>query len=96
MVKKPLANAGDVGSVPGWGRPPREENGNPLQSSCLENSMESGTWLGYSPWGCKRVIYNLATKQAATVSITEISFNILVNLVGVILGCNEIRLLISF
>ena len=33
---------GDVGSVPGLGRSPGEENGNPLQYSCLENSMDRG------------------------------------------------------
>ena len=30
------------GSNPGWGRSPGEENGNPLQYSCLENSMDRG------------------------------------------------------
>ena len=33
------------GSNPGWGRSPGEENGNPLQYSCLENSMDRGAWL---------------------------------------------------
>ena len=37
-------NAGDLGSIPGSGRPPGEGNGNPLQYSCLENSMEGGAW----------------------------------------------------
>ena len=38
MVKKnPLANAGDVGLIPGLGRSPGERNGNPLQYSCLGN-----------------------------------------------------------
>ena len=32
-------NAGDPGSIPGWGRPPGEGNGTPLQYSCLENPM---------------------------------------------------------
>ena len=36
MVKNLPANAGDSGSVPGEGRPPGRENGNPLQYSCLE------------------------------------------------------------
>ena len=36
-------NAGDLGSVPGWGRYPGEENGNPLQYSCLENPKDRGT-----------------------------------------------------
>ena len=33
-------NAGDPGSIPGSGRSPGEGNGNPLQYSCLENSMD--------------------------------------------------------
>ena len=37
-------NAGDLGSIPGSGRSPREGNGNPLQYSCLENPMDGGTW----------------------------------------------------
>ena len=38
------ANVGDPGSIPGSGRSPREGNGNPLHYSCLENSMDRGTW----------------------------------------------------
>ena len=33
-----------LGSIPGLGRSPGEGNGNPLQYSCLENSMERGGW----------------------------------------------------
>ena len=47
MVKNLPANAGDIrdsGSIPGSGRPPGEGNGNPLQYSCLENSMDGGAW----------------------------------------------------
>ena len=47
MVKNPPANAGDIrdtGSIPGLGRSPRGGNGNPLQYSCLENSMDRGAW----------------------------------------------------
>ena len=44
MVKNPPVNAGDVGSVPGSGRSPGVENGNPLQYSWLENPTDSGTW----------------------------------------------------
>ena len=44
MVKNPPANAGDTGLIPGWGRSPGAENGNPLQYSCLENPMDRGTW----------------------------------------------------
>ena len=44
MVKNPPANAGDLGSTLGSGRSPEEENGYPLQYSCLENSMDRGAW----------------------------------------------------
>ena len=37
-------DTGDVGSIPGSGRSPREGNGNPLQFPCLENSMDRGAW----------------------------------------------------
>ena len=40
----PPANAGDVGSIPGLGRSPGEGNRDPLQCSCLENSMDRGAW----------------------------------------------------
>ena len=36
--------SGDPGSIPGSGRAPREGNGNPLQYSCLEISMDRGAW----------------------------------------------------
>ena len=42
MVKNPPA--GDPGSTPGSGRSPREGNGNPLQYSCLESSIDRGAW----------------------------------------------------
>ena len=41
---KSACNAGDPGSIPGLGRSPGEGNGNPLQYSCLENSMGRGAW----------------------------------------------------
>ena len=41
-VKNPSANAGDTGSIPGLGRSPGVENGNPLQYSCLRNPMNRG------------------------------------------------------
>ena len=43
-VKATACNAGDPGSIPGWGKSPGEGNGNPLQYSCLENPMEGGAW----------------------------------------------------
>ena len=42
--KESVCNAGDPGSIPGSVRSPGEENGNPLQYSCLENSTERGAW----------------------------------------------------
>ena len=47
VVKNPPANAGstrDVGSIPGSGRSSGVGNGNLLQYSCLENSMDRGVW----------------------------------------------------
>ena len=42
--KESACNAGGLSSIPGSGRSPREGNGNPLQYSCLENSMDRGAW----------------------------------------------------
>ena len=51
--KASACNAGDPGLIPGSGRSPGEGNGNPLQYSCLENSMDVRSPVGYSPWGSK-------------------------------------------
>ena len=40
--KESACSVGDLGSIPILGRSPGEENGNPLQYSCLENPMEGG------------------------------------------------------
>ena len=53
ISKESACNAGDPGSIPGWGRSPGEGNGNPLQYSCLKNPMDRGAWLGYNPWDHK-------------------------------------------
>ena len=44
VVKNPPANAGGENSIPGSGRSLEERNGNSLQYSCLENSMDRGAW----------------------------------------------------
>ena len=44
MVKNLPTKVGDTGLIPGSGRPSGEGNGNPLQNSCLENSMDRGAW----------------------------------------------------
>ena len=43
-VRKPPINAGDTGSVSGWGRSLAGGHGNSLQYSCLENPMDRGDW----------------------------------------------------
>ena len=48
-------NAGDLGLIPGIGRPLGEGNGNPLQYSCRENPCGQRSLAGYSPWGPKEV-----------------------------------------
>ena len=53
MVKKPPANAGDMGSILVPGRSPGEGNGNILQYSCLGNPMDRGAWQATS--GCKEL-----------------------------------------
>ena len=47
VAKNSPANPGDTGatcSIPELGRTPGEGNGNPLEYSCLENSMDRGAW----------------------------------------------------
>ena len=44
MVKNPPADAGHTGLILGLGRSPGGGSGNPLQDSCLENSMDRGAW----------------------------------------------------
>ena len=59
--KESACSAGDLGSIPGLGRSPLEGNGNPLQYSCLENSMDGGAW-----WATVHgvsVRHKLVTKQ---------------------------------
>ena len=63
VVKNPPANAGDVGSAPGSERCPGV--GNPLQYSCLENSMDRGAWQLQS-MGSQRVGHNGACTHTHT------------------------------
>ena len=56
MVKNLTANAGDLrdnSSIPGSGRSPGGEHGNPLQYSCQKGSMDRGAWRAKSPQGRK-------------------------------------------
>ena len=51
--KESTCNAGYLGLIPRLGRSPGEGIGSPLQYSCLGNSHEQRSLVGYSPWGCK-------------------------------------------
>ena len=55
--KESACNAGDLGSVPGWGRSSGEGHGNPLQYSCLENPIDEGARQA-TVHGVQRVRYN--------------------------------------
>ena len=44
VVRNMPVKAGDAGSIPGLGRSPGEENGNPFQYSCLGSPMDRGDW----------------------------------------------------
>ena len=53
VVKNLTASTGDSGSVPESGRSSGEEDGNPLQYSCLGNSMDRGAWWAIVHGGLK-------------------------------------------
>jgi len=56
LIKNLLANAGyskDTGLIPGLGRSPEGGNGNPLQYSCLKNSIDGGAWQAPVYWVAK-------------------------------------------
>ena len=58
--KESACSVEDVGLIPGLGRSPGEGNGYPRQYSCLENSMERGTWQAMY-MGSQRVGHNSVT-----------------------------------
>ena len=59
--KESAWSAGDLGSIPGLGRSPEEGKNNPLQYSCLENSMDIGAW-----WATVYGITELDTTEQLT------------------------------
>ena len=70
MIKNPPASAGDtrdVDSTPGSGRSPEEENGSPLQYSCLENPMDRGAWRAT----VHRVTVSDTSERLSTCIVTE-------------------------
>ena len=58
VVKNLPANEGEAGSISRSGRSPGEENDNPLQYSCLENSMDRGGW--------QATVHEVATESDTT------------------------------
>ena len=73
--KEPACNE-DLGSILGLGRSPGEGNGNPLQYSCLKNSMDRGAWQGYGPWCLKESetnepVFHLQHISKATTEIND-------------------------
>ena len=67
VIKNPAANAADTGSVPGLGRFPGRGNGNPLQYSCLENSMDRQK----SPWTVWQATVHGVTKSWTQLRCTQ-------------------------
>ena len=51
--KESACNAVNAGSIPVLGKSPGEENGNPLQYSCLEKPMDRGAWRVIVHWVAK-------------------------------------------
>ena len=62
VIKSLPANAGDTGLIPGLGRSPEGENGNPVFLPGQSHRLRS--LAGYGPWGRKRVGHNLACIQS--------------------------------
>ena len=76
LVKNPPAtqesvcSAGDPGLIPGSGRSPGEGNSNPLQYSCLGNSMDRGEWWA-TVRGVARVGHDLALNQESVQNLED-------------------------
>ena len=70
--KGSTCQAGDVGSIPGSGRPPEEGNGNPLQYFCLKNPMDRGNW-----WSTVHRVTESQSQLSKTTTMKGISIFIL-------------------
>ena len=64
-------NAGNQDLIPGSGGSPGEGNDNPLQYSCLENSMDRGGW-----WAMVHATAELDTTERLSLSFTYITYNL--------------------
>ena len=79
--KDSACNTRDVGSIPGWGRSPEEENGNPLQYSCLGNSKDRGAWRATVHWVAE-IKHKSATNQQQHIYSGIVILNIKRNEIG--------------
>ena len=70
--KESGCNVGDLGSIPGLGRSPGEENGYPLQYSCLEKFMDRGVQWSTVHWVAKRHDWRDLTHNLNTNSFPHI------------------------
>ena len=61
--KESACKAGDQGLIPGSGRSPGEGDSNPVQYSCLENSMDRGSLAGLQSRGLQRVEHSLGAEH---------------------------------
>jgi len=62
MSKESACNAGDtedMGLIPGSGRSLEEGNGNPLQYSCLGNTMDREAWQAHIGWNKFPLLYSI-------------------------------------
>ena len=68
VVKKPPANAGDMGSIPGSGRSTEEENSNSLHYTYLGNPMDKGAW--------QATVHGITKESNTTQQLNTINNNI--------------------
>ena len=88
MVKH-LTAMWDPGLIPGMGRSPGEGNSNPLQYSCLENSMDGGVWWT-KVHGVKKSLARLSDFTLLAVGTQICTFNITKRCVRVQEGREEL------
>ena len=69
--KESACNAADLGSIPGSGRSPGEENGYQLQNSCLRNSMDRGAW--------RATVHRIEKNGMQLSDLTHFTFKIVTN-----------------
>ena len=76
--KEFTCSAADLGSIPESGRSPGGGNGNPLQYSCLVNSMSRGAWWA-TVHGVARTGHDLRTKPPPPLEVVEANYKRLPN-----------------